>query len=197
MNCSFFRFFLISALFMGTGATKALAEAPKATAQLLMEAGKASPQGKLRDYLKPGNAYHLNIFGGAKVDVKFVGAVGLGWDFTYSEHALKNDVQGHYRRFSWDWFHLPLGWGLFYVKPGLSWVLTNVKIPELQIEESSIRPELMLDVGARLGLGENFALTGGGHSEWAWLDTEKTAAGKDLHITGNFMSWFAGVMLYF
>jgi hypothetical protein len=197
MISAMFRHLLGAALITAMICDSAFAEAPKATAHLLLEAGKASPQGKLRDYLKPGNAYHLNIFGGAKVDVKFVGAVGLGWDFTYSEHALKNDVDGHYRRFSWDWFHLPIGWGLFYVKPGLSWVLTNVKIPELQVDESSIRPEILLDIGARMGFGANFAITGGGHAEWAWLDSEKTSTGKDLNITGNFMSWFAGVMLYF
>ena len=173
------------------------AEAPKATAQLLLEAGRASPQGKLRDYLMPATAYHLNIFGGAKVELRFIGAVGLGWDFSYSEHTLKNNVEGHYRRFSWDWFHLPLGFGFFYVKPGLSWVLTNVQIPELQVEESSIRPELLLDLGMRVGLGENFALTAGGRGEWTWLDTERTSKGKDLAITGNFGSWFAGIMLVY
>ena len=57
----------------------------KIAAHLTIEGGKASPQGAMKDYLKPGNAYHLNIFGGAKVDMPYVGAVGLGWDFTYSE----------------------------------------------------------------------------------------------------------------
>jgi hypothetical protein len=188
---------IIQLIFCFSLATTATAEAPKATAQLLLEAGKASPQGKLRDYLKPANAYHLNIFGGAKVDVKYIGAVGLGWDFTYSDHALKGDAAGHYRRFTWDWFHLPLSLGFFYFKPGLSWVLTNVKIPELGIDESSIRPELLMDVGVRVGLGSNFGLTAGGRGEWAWLDTERTSAGKDLAITGNVLSWFAGVLFVY
>lgn len=177
-------------------ASHVFAATPEPTGQLTLEAGKASPQGKLRDYLKPGNAYHFNIFGGAKVDLKLIGAVGIGWDFTYSEHAFKDDMKGHYRRFSWDWFHVPLGWGPFYVKPGLSWVLTNVKIHELQVDESSIRPELMFETGMRLGLGSNFAITGGGRGEWTWLDTEKTSTGKDLAITGNYGSWFAGFILH-
>jgi hypothetical protein len=180
-------------------AVQAMAEESKATAtaQMTVEAGKASPKGKLQDYLKPATAYHLNVFGGAKVDMKFVGAVGLGWDFTYSDHPLKNDVSGHYRRLAWDWLHVPIGLGFFYLKPGVSWLLTNVKIPELGVDESSIRPELILDVGTRVGFGSNFALTGGGHAEWALVDKERKTDGTDLDITGNFMSWFAGVMIYF
>lgn len=170
---------------------------PKATAQLTLEAGRASPQGKLKDYLKPGNVYHLNIFGGAKVDLKFVGAVGLGWDFTFSEHRLKDDVVGHYRRFAWDWFHVPVGLGFLFFRPGLSFVLTNVKIPELEVDESSIRPEIILDAGVRVGVGANVAITGGGRAEWAWRDSEKTSLGHDLEITGNFMSWLAGLSIYF
>jgi hypothetical protein len=177
-------------------ANQVFAEAPQLTAQALFAAGKASPQGELRDYLKPGNVYHFSIFGGAKVNVKYVGAVGLGWDFAYSEHAFKNDLEGHYRRFSWDWFHLPLGFKFFYVKPGLSWVLTNVKIPELDIDESSIRPEIMFETGMRVGLGSNFVLTGGGRVERTWLDQEKTSAGRELAITGTYGSWFTGFILH-
>lgn len=189
----------LAALFAGIfliKAGQAFGAAPQATGKLLFAAGKASPQGKLRDYLMPANAYNFNIFGGAKVDLEYIGAVGLGWDFTYSEHKLKNDVKGHYRRFSWDWLHVPLSKSLFYVKPGLSWVLTNVKIPELQVEESSIRPELLFEAGMRVALGSNFGITGGARGEWTWLDTERTSSGKDLAITGNFGSWFAGFILF-
>ncbi len=194
MNRSFLRPFLIC-LASCFSASVAKAEAPQPTGSVHFEAGKSNPQGKLKDYLMPGNLYRFGIFGGAKVDLKFVGAVGLGWDFTFSEHKLKDNMEGHYRRVTWDWQHVPLSFGFLYVKPGLSWVVTNVKIPSLGVDESSIRPELMFESGIRVGLSPNFGFSTGAVAEWAWLDTEKTSAGKDLNITGNYGSWFAGFTL--
>ena len=48
MNRYLIQFYLLWASFLGIFASPSRAEAPKATARLLMEAGRASPQGKLR-----------------------------------------------------------------------------------------------------------------------------------------------------
>ena len=86
--------------------SKLMAKQPQPTGFILTEAGNAFPQTELSSWVEPGTAYRLKLFGGAKVKLGPVGAVGLGWDLTYSQHDIKESENGFYRRFTWDYIFL-------------------------------------------------------------------------------------------
>lgn len=177
--------------------TVSYAAKPKATGSLYLQGGQAYPQKDLVEFLQPGTAYRLKLFGGAKVNVKFVGAVGLGWDFTYSEHEMKFDDNASYRRLTWDWFHLPISLGFIHFTPGLSWVLTDVDSEVVGLKETSIRPAVMLDTGISLALTSNFGVALNARASKTIIDKEKLNDGSEINIVGDYVSWFVGGFIYF
>ncbi|MDB2447029.1 hypothetical protein N9W79_00220 [bacterium] len=173
-----------------------LAAEPQGTGLLLLEAGKSSVGEALVDYVENGDAYRVKLFGGMKLDIPLVSAAGLGIDFTFHSHALKEDFSGHYNRATWDWFYLPISIGPINITPGLGWNITDIQIEELGISEISIRPHAMINTGLTLAIFQHFALTVDARYERIWDDFEPTLDGR-LNITGDHVSVFAGMMTYF
>jgi hypothetical protein len=174
--------------------------ATQATGHLTLEGGRSYPQKELAEWLEPGPAYRAEIFGGAKVNVPMIGAVGLGLDLTYSFHHFKDaggDDQGHYQRFLWDWFFLPINIGFLNVTPGIAWVVTDIDAPALGVEELSVRPAAVLSLGLRVGILPHLALTADVRGEKVLLDQERLDADHQLNITGEFVTALAGIMAYF
>lgn len=190
------RFFISLAFSLITFSNMSYAK-PEATGSLLFQGGQAYPQKDLVEFLEPGTAYRLKLFGGAKVDMKFIGAVGLGWDITYSDHSIKMDESGSYRRFTWDWFYLPISLGFIHITPGLAWVVTDIDTELLGIKETSIRPAGILDIGASLAFTSNFGVALNGRVSKTIIDKETMSNGRDINIVGDYASWFLGAFLYF
>lgn len=194
--------YLLVIIFFLIGELKSYA-GPEATAHLGLEVGISTPQNHLTDYISPKNAARLNLFGGARVDQKGIGsaAVGLGLDLTYADYKLKSDMEGHYRRYLWDWFFLPISLGFLQITPGVSWVVTDVELKDLGIKETSIRPGAVLGVGIRLNILPFLALTAQVRGEKVWEDKEAiTVPGSsidELNITGEYITSTVGIMGYF
>lgn len=170
---------------------------PEVTSNLMLQGGRSYPQAELAEWLQPGPAYRLKVFGGAKVDVAAVGAVGLGLDLTYSQHQIKNSEGGRYRRWLWDWLFVPINIGFLNVTPGIAWVVTDVHVPEWDVKEVSIRPAGVLSVGARVGVHPNVALTADVRAEKVVIDQEPIGPEEKKNVTGEYVAAMAGIMGYF
>lgn len=168
----------------------------KATGLVLTEMGVTYPQQHLTEFLSTGNSLRFNIFGGAKI--KF-GAVGLGWDITYSQYKVKDQRDGHYQTVMWDWLFIPVNIGFLQFTPGIAWVITDVNIPDLGLKEQSVRPAAVLGLGMRLGLLSNLALTAQIRAISVWEDMEPIAISQasEWNITGPAVTSTAGFMIYF
>jgi hypothetical protein len=174
---------------------------PKMAARIGVAAGRTAPMSEpLSEYVDSGEALQLKLFGGAKIKKKAgIGAVGLGWDITYSRYKLKNELEGHYRRYLWDWFFLPISLGPLVITPGLAWNVTDIHLPEYGIKEISVRPAAVLAVGLQVGILPHLALTAQARGEAVVDDREKPhepAPFEKLDITGNFWTATIGVMGY-
>ena len=165
----------------------------KTTGRILFAVGEATPQAEIGDWLEKGDQYRLYLFGGAKL--KF-GAVGLGWDLTYSNHSIKNST-GSYKRYTWDWFYLPIAVGPVLFTTGLSWVVADVDYPELGIRETSVRPGGIAGLGVRLGIVPNGALSADLRYDNTAKDYETANSGKSYNMQGAFLSAVGGILIYF
>lgn len=165
-------------------------------ASAVAQAGIAYPGGTVAEYLKEGTAYRLNLFGGARLPrIAWLGAVGLGIDFTYSEHQPRDGSIGFaYRRFLWDWLFIPVTFAdILSITPGLAWIVTDVKYPAVDIEQTSIRPAGVLTVGLAYPIVSRLSLRADLRGELPFRDREKRSNGTELDLTGQFVSWFAGL----
>ncbi|MFW7379239.1 MAG: hypothetical protein ACOH5I_10560 [Oligoflexus sp.] len=173
----------------------------EATGHVGLEYGKSAPQSHLIDTVGSGETLRLRLFGGAKIQQKGVGAVGLGLDLSYSDYELKNNLTGHYRRVVWDWFFLPLNIGFLEITPGLTWVITDVHIEEYDVRHVSIRPGGLIGLGFRIGILPYVALTGQVRAERVWEDKARAVAANldfdTLTITGDYISATVGIMAFF
>ena len=111
--------------------------------------GQAWASEQLSGKLDTGKVYRLKLFGGAKLPkIKFLNAVGLGLDFSFSDFKDKvKTTNFKYQTFSWDWIHIPVNIGVIRLVPGLSWVVTAVNDPSLGVSEKSIRQQYLLLLG--------------------------------------------------
>lgn len=176
----------------------ARAEESKIAADAVFQYGFSYPQQHLSHLLKTGQSYRLNLFGGAKLQSKWIGAVGLGLDFTYSNYPTKNQGNGsYYRRYQWDLFAIPLSFWLFVFKAGISWNVTHTKLLAHDIHETSIRPGFVADLGLRIPLAKHVLLRGDVRAEKVIKDTEIKRDGSKQNISGVFLAWLAGIELYF
>jgi len=187
------RFGLIFAIFLMVPVL-AHSEGTEIAASAMVQYGKSYPQGELAKFLDQGDAYRLNLFGGAKLKVPFISAVGLGFDFTYYNYISKNSVDGFYfRRYLWDMLFIPIGFGPFLFTPGLAWVITDTHLPQFGINQTSIRPAGTLGLGFFLGLADRLALRIDGRVVWEMDDHEKMNDGNELNIRGKYVEAFAGL----
>ena len=175
------------------------ASATELTAHTSFEAGKAFPQSHLADFLIDGTAYRVDLFGGARLQqFKFLSAVGLGLDFTYTTWRARNEEAGfHYRQYQWDMFKLPIELGWFIFEPGIIWMITDVAIPHLNIDHTSIRPGLNLTAGLRIPLLPHFNLRADARAQRVMMEKELTNTKERFNVTGQSYSWFGGFELYF
>jgi hypothetical protein len=175
------------------------AHATDLTAYTAIEAGKAFPQSNLADFLIDGTAYRIDFFGGAKLqNIKFLSAIGLGLDFTYTTWRAKNDEAGfRYKEYQWDMFKLPIQVGWFMFEPGIIWMVTDVGIPHLNIDHTSIRPGINFTAGLRVPLLPHFNLRADGRIQRVMMEKELTKTNERFNVTGQSYSLFAGGELYF
>lgn len=170
------------------------------TGQLTLEGGRAYPQRELTKWLAPGPSYRANIFGGAKVNVPMIGAVGLGLDFTYTDFKIK-DMDGmgkaYYHRYLWDMFFLPISFGILNITPGIAWVVTDAKVEAWGLNEVSIRPAFVLSGGLHLGITDHLGLCVDVRGERVVTDHEELYDGETINLTGDFVTAMGGLMLYF
>jgi len=173
----------------------------QATGHLGLEYGFSIPQGALADTFDPGSSLRLRAFGGAKLEQKGLGAVGLGLDLSYTNYLINEDLSGHYRRVVWDWFFLPLNIGFLELTPGFTWVITDVRIVEYGVRAVSIRPGGLLGVGFRLPVLPHLAFTGQARIERVWEDRARVGLSslpfETLIITGTYLAATIGLMAFF
>jgi len=170
----------------------------KLAADFVLQYGKIYPQGHLSKVLGAGDSYRGKLFGGVKVNSKWLGAVGLGLDFTYSDIETKNmGLDSHFRRYQWDLFIAPVSFWLFTLEPGFIWNITDTKLSSLGIEETSIRPGFITNLGFRLPIVKHVILRADGRYEYVFKDSETTSAGDAFNISGSFYSVLGGVEVYF
>ncbi len=168
----------------------------EATGLIQFEAGQSFPQNELTEFFAAGTAYRFKIFGGAKMKL---GAVGLGWDVTYADYQLKDELQGHYKRIVWDWFFLPIRIGFFEITPGVAWVITDIRVDQWRLKEQSVRPAASLGLGLRFNLMQHLALSAQVRGEKVWEDME-TVTGlnrQEIDITGDYITATAGAVFFF
>lgn len=173
--------------------TSAAQAANEKTGHLGVEGGRSYPQGEAATWLDPGPAFRTDIFGGVKINIGPGGAAGLGLDFTYAQYNTKNEDGGRYRRYLWDWFFLPIGIGYLNVTPGLAWVVTDVRLPSIDLEETSIRPAAVLSVGLNIPVMQHLALVVDVRGEKVLIDKERIDANHELNITGDFITAVVGI----
>ncbi len=169
------------------------------TARGAFQMGKSFPHSNLRDFLIDGTAYRVDLFGGAALkNIKFLSAIGLGLDVTYTDWRAKNPEAGfRYKQIQWDMFKLPISLWLFVLEPGITWMITDVSIPHLGIDQTSIRPGLNVNLGFRLPLLPHFNLRADARAQRIMMDKERTLTREEVNITGQTYSWFGGFELYF
>jgi len=167
-------------------------------AHVEFEYGQSYGSDQMNGRLDAGKIYRLKLFGGAKLPkIKFLSAVGLGLDFTYSDFKDKsNTTNFKYQRFTWDWIHIPVNIGIIRLIPGLSWVVTAVNDPTTGINEKSIRPAFSGSIGVGIPVWR-FKFLFDLKAMHVFEDTEVTSAGEKINITGNFLSAYAGLGFYF
>jgi hypothetical protein len=175
------------------------AQAADATGHLLLQAGKSFPHAELSNFLSDGTAYRLDLFGGAKLQqIKFLSAIGLGIDVTYTNWRAKNPESGwRFKQYQWDMFKLPISLWLFVIEPGFLWMVTDVAIPHKGIDQTSIRPGINLNLGFRLPILPHFNLRADGRIQRVMLDKERTNTNEEMTVTGQSYSWLAGFELFF
>ena len=192
---------LVLALIVSTSifvSKTARAAETKATGDFVVQYGKIYPQGHLASFLGEGDSYRAKIFGGVKINSKWLGAVGLGMDFTYSDIATTDmGSDSYFRRYQWDLFILPLSVWLFTLEPGFTWNVTDTKLTSLGIEETSVRPGFITNLGFRLPVASHVILRADGRYEYIFKDTERKLAGDKLNISGSFYSVLGGLEIYF
>jgi hypothetical protein len=167
-------------------------------ASVLVQGGRAFPGGPLAAWVDPGTAVRVKLFGGARVrSVRWLSAVGLGLDFTYSAHGGKPDyAEFKYRRFLWDWFFIPISFNdVVILTPGLGWLLTDVEHPRAGVAQTSIRPAFVLTLGSRFPVAGKLGLRADVRGEHALADRERATGGGELNLTGTFWGAFAGLDL--
>jgi hypothetical protein len=170
----------------------------KVAASVELEYGQSWAKGLMNHKLTDGQTYRLYLFGGAKMPkIKFLRAVGLGLDFTYSTFKDKFKSQGFkYERYTWDWFHVPFSISILKFRTGISWVVTSVRDNSLGIKEKSIRPGFVGSAGIRIPFWR-VAFLVDVRGEYVWEDKESTIDGREVLITGSFLSALAGIGYYF
>jgi hypothetical protein len=94
-------------------------------------------------------------------------------------------------------FQFPFQIGWFVINPGLIWMVTDVGIPHLGIDQTSIRPGADLTVGMRVPLLPHFNLRADGRIQRVLGESLLTSQGTRFNVTGQTYSWFAGVEAYF
>ena len=161
-----------------------------------LQIGRVFPQGTMNSYLEEGISYRTDLFIGAEVDVPVVSAVGTGVDFTYSEHELSADREGHFRRYLWDIFFFPVNVGVVQIQPGLAWNVTDVKIPALDLDEVSIRPAGVISAEIAIPINQQVRLTAMGRYTKIVSDMEETTEGE-INICGETVSVLSGVKVKF
>jgi hypothetical protein len=176
-----------------------VAHATDLTAYVTPEIGRSFPQGNLGDFLIDGTAYRVDLFGGAKLaNVKFLSAIGLGLDFTYTNWRPLNQETGfRYHQFQWDMFHIPLQIGWILIDPSIIWMVTDIGIPHLNIDHTSIRPGIGITAGLRIPLLPHFALAVDGRAQRVMMEKELTNTNERFNVTGQSYSGFVGGSLYF
>jgi hypothetical protein len=164
-----------------------------------LEAGKSFPQSNLEDFLVDGTSYRVDLFGGARLaNIKFLSAIGLGLDFTYTNWRAKNNEAGfRYKQYQWDMFKLPISIWWFIVEPGFIWMITDVQIPHLGIDQTSIRPGMNVNLGFRLPLLPHFNLRADARAQRVMMDKERTNTNEEVNITGQTYTFFGGCEFYF
>lgn len=131
-------------------------------------------------------------------NIKFLSAIGLGLDFTYTTWRPLNSEAGfRYKQYQWDMFKLPLQLGWFIVEPAFIWMVTDVGIPHLNIDHTSIRPGINLTAGLRIPLLPHFALAVDGRIQRVMMEKELTNTNERFNVTGQTYSWLVGGSLYF
>jgi hypothetical protein len=175
------------------------AGAVDATARVTAQYGKAYPFAEIGDFLDSGTAYRLDLFGGAKLqNIKFLSAIGLGVDITYTSWKPKRAEAGfRYQQYQWDWFKLPVSVWNFVIEPGIIWMITDVQIPSRGIDQTSIRPGINLNLGFRLPLFNHVNFRADGRIQRVMLDKERTSTNEEITVTGQQYGWFAGLEAYF
>jgi hypothetical protein len=175
------------------------AHATDLTAYGTFEAGKSFPQSNLADFLVDGTSYRADLFGGAKLkSIKILGAIGLGLDFTYTEWRPRNREDGfHYKQYQWDMFKLPLQIGWLLLEPSAIWMVTDISIPHLNIDHTSIRPGLGFTAGLRIPLFPHFMLAADARIQRVLAERELTNTNERFNVTGQNYSWLVGGQIYF
>jgi hypothetical protein len=168
----------------------------KLSTSAALQIGKVFPKGEIGYYLKEGISYRTDLFIGANVDIPVVDAVGTGVDFTYTSHELKDDQAGHYKRYLWDIFFLPVNLGPIQIQPGVAWNVTDVEIPSLNLEEVSIRPAGVISAQLAIPINQHVRLTAMGRYEKIVSDLEETTDGK-INISGEAVSFLSGMHVKF
>lgn len=188
-------------LFVGTFLSGLSQAAPVSkknlTAQVLFQPGYVMPLGHLSRWIKPGFGIRLKVFGGIRIPtVKWVGSAGIGLDLSFSHHHFKDRpiLNGYaYRRLTWDWLVLPIHLNRFRITPGFIWTLTDIRHPDLGLDETSIRPGGSLTLGYLVPLSPRYSLRGSLRGEALLPDRERTKRDASVNITGSFFSVFLGV----
>ncbi|MBU6375824.1 MAG: hypothetical protein KGQ59_07510 [Bdellovibrionales bacterium] len=191
---------LLLGLFLAATQSISLATANdlKPAVNLLGQYGKSFPRAHLMDYVGEGKSYRAKVFGGVKLNVKYLGAVGLGLDFTATDYQLKAPAGGgsRYRRYQWDLLLVPVQIWLFTIEPGFTWNVTDARLTALGIEETSIRPGFITNLAFHLPIIKHLSLRVDGRYEQIMTDTETTSSGGKFNISGPFYSVLGGVELY-
>ncbi|MBT3980785.1 MAG: hypothetical protein HOE90_05480 [Bacteriovoracaceae bacterium] len=188
-------FFLTLCLMILCGAGHSKADL---TAHVEGSYGPSWGSGQLHGRLTDGWMARIKLFGGAKLPkIKWLSAAGIGFDFTFSQFKDKNNVRNFsYDRYSWDWLYIPIRFWLFRITPGMSWVITNVRVPDWAIREKSVRPAFQLTLGLGFPIG-SFEIFVDARSEYVLEDREKANTGSNMNVTGYFLSTYAGLGVYF
>ena len=87
-----------------------------------------------------------------------------------------------------------IGW--IRLVPGVSWIVTYVKDPISGIKEKSIRPAFIGNIGLGIPFGK-LSLIWDVRAEYVMEDDELDKFGKNINITGKFISTYLGLGLYF
>lgn len=170
-----------------------------AAGHAVVQYGKAYPWAEIGDLVDSGTSYRLDLFGGAHLqNIKFLSAIGLGIDMTYTDWKPKRAEAGfRFKQYQWDMFKLPVSLWLFVIEPGFLWMITDVQVPHKGIDQTSIRPGMNLNLGFRLPLLPHFNFRAEGRVQQVMLDKERTNTNEEMTVTGKQYGWFAGFEGYF